>query len=596
MKKERPIKELIRKKPNIIVRLLISILVLILVILALMVLAFVFHKPITGFIIINNGDYTGTGYAVPEGFTLNPEYLTLSPTNQIFNISVSVNRLGGFVYKTGYFYNAKINDWVPFSFPQATISGSNWISENASTTLTLNASDNLKEGYNYVVVYSCKKSGADWICGCESNSSSAACNLWMLQIFSSTDVNATQNLTNCAWDYDCGSGKVCVNRTCSTLGCSNSSDCGSGRNCVSGNCVSNVSQNVIPKGYIGISNCTGLQAIQNNLTANYVLTNDLDCSDTRNWNGGAGFIPIGGLNNPFIGMFNGNSHIINGLYIHGSGNYIGLFSFTQQANLSNLFFINSIVSGGNHTGTLVGLANLTSFSNIGVSGSVVGTKVVGGIIGAMSNSNILLSYFSGEITALSNGGGLIGRVGDVFGIDPYPGPNVEQDWNTDSFDLVDRCWSSGSVSGTHQNLSNYFGGLIGYFNSGMWNDVVTQKVNIINSYSTSRVLGSTQVGGFIGKIQSANISNSYATGLVTATGVNYWQNGGFNAEQWWGGSTSCFWDINATRAIDSNSCIGKTTLEMKQQSTYSGWDFTNIWAINSNVNNGYPYLKNNPPL
>jgi hypothetical protein len=30
---------------------------------------------------------------------------------------------------------------------------------------------------------------------------------------------------------------------------------------------------------------------------------------------------------------------------------------------------------------------------------------------------------------------------------------------------------------------------------------------------------------------------------------------------------------------------------MKQQSTYNYWDFTNVWAINPEINNGYPYLR-----
>lgn len=36
---------------------------------------------------------------------------------------------------------------------------------------------------------------------------------------------------------------------------------------------------------------------------------------------------------------------------------------------------------------------------------------------------------------------------------------------------------------------------------------------------------------------------------------------------------------------------GKTTSEMKQQSTYAGYNFTNVWGIDSNKNDGYPYLR-----
>jgi hypothetical protein len=34
---------------------------------------------------------------------------------------------------------------------------------------------------------------------------------------------------------------------------------------------------------------------------------------------------------------------------------------------------------------------------------------------------------------------------------------------------------------------------------------------------------------------------------------------------------------------------------MKTQSTFSGWNFSTIWAINEGINNGYPYLQANPP-
>lgn len=36
----------------------------------------------------------------------------------------------------------------------------------------------------------------------------------------------------------------------------------------------------------------------------------------------------------------------------------------------------------------------------------------------------------------------------------------------------------------------------------------------------------------------------------------------------------------------------KTTAAMKMQSNYTGWDFDQVWAIDENVNDGYPYLRN----
>ena len=30
-------------------------------------------------------------------------------------------------------------------------------------------------------------------------------------------------------------------------------------------------------------------------------------------------------------------------------------------------------------------------------------------------------------------------------------------------------------------------------------------------------------------------------------------------------------------------------MKMKSQDTYTGWDFVTIWAMDSSVNEGYPY-------
>ena len=36
---------------------------------------------------------------------------------------------------------------------------------------------------------------------------------------------------------------------------------------------------------------------------------------------------------------------------------------------------------------------------------------------------------------------------------------------------------------------------------------------------------------------------------------------------------------------------GKTSTQMKDQSSYpDAWDFTNVWAIDANINEGYPHL------
>ena len=61
---------------------------------------------------------------------------------------------------------------------------------------------------------------------------------------------------------------------------------------------------------------------------NYVLTNDIDASSTRNWNGGLGFQPMGsGQSDYFQGIFDGQGHQITGLYCNRPNEvYAALFA------------------------------------------------------------------------------------------------------------------------------------------------------------------------------------------------------------------------------------------------------------------------------
>jgi hypothetical protein len=50
--------------------------------------------------------------------------------------------------------------------------------------------------------------------------------------------------------------------------------------------------------------------------------------------------------------------------------------------------------------------------------------------------------------------------------------------------------------------------------------------------------------------------------------------------------------VDTVHTIPANA---RNKTQLRDQSNYTGWDFVNIWKIDPNVNNGYPYLRNNPP-
>ena len=77
----------------------------------------------------------------------------------------------------------------------------------------------------------------------------------------------------------------------------------------------------VPEGWIGVYTIEDLDAIRENLGANYILMADLAFEDSDFEEGGrfpGGWTPIGTYNAPFFGIFNGNGHTVEGLVIRAS--------------------------------------------------------------------------------------------------------------------------------------------------------------------------------------------------------------------------------------------------------------------------------------
>ena len=276
-----------------------------------------------------------------------------------------------------------------------------------------------------------------------------------------------------------------------------------------------------------------LQEMANDLTVYYELGNDIDAYDTVNWNGGLGFEPIGFDVSYFTGSFDGKKHIVTGLYINRAPDYgIGLFGRIGAA------------------GTV---------KNVGIVGNNInGRMAVGGLAGH-SEGVISDCYATGTASAEADVGGLVGYTNKI----------------------VTRCYSSGSVTaGGRTGSFTSIGGLIG---------ITREPDSVISDcYSTADVTSTSayyQTGGFIG-INKDTVNNCYSTGQVTAaSGSN---RGGFCSMNQ-GSMSSCYWDTQTSTTSSSSGGTPKTTAEMKQQATFSGWDFVNTWDIEEDVT--YPFLR-----
>ena len=303
----------------------------------------------------------------------------------------------------------------------------------------------------------------------------------------------------------------------------------------------------------------------------FLQTADIDASSTSTWDSGAGWTPLGSVVSEtsyvaFTGSYNGAGHYISGLTINRpSTGYVGFFCLLYGATIQNLGLVNATITGGGETtGALSGLTwdSTTTVSNCYSTGTVNGINQVGGLVGDNSGAVITHCYSNCAINSSEKKtGGLVGS-------------------NSDG-GTVSYCFATGVVSGGEST-----GGLVGQNNS---------TSTISNCYSRGNVSGTADnVGGLVGRNVNAAVTNSYSTGTAYSLGC-YGDILGSNEGD--ASISNSFWDTNSsglTSGCGYNeatfNAIGKTTTEMKTQSTFTnaGWDFSSIWVISSTVNNGYP--------
>jgi hypothetical protein len=314
-------------------------------------------------------------------------------------------------------------------------------------------------------------------------------------------------------------------------------------------------------------------AISGDMTGYYMLMNDLDASETANWNDEGtstdtleGFKPIGKYSGnwdgytDFRGVFDGNGKKITGLtinrpqYISGNREGVGLFGLVgPEGEIKNLTFEGGHVRGYSNVGILVGV-NEGTVSNSFTQGDVTG-GYAGGLVGT-NKGTVTQSSARGEVTSS------YGTVGGLVGYN-YRG-------------AISRCFATGVIRG-----GQGVGGLVGLNYSG----------SISESFATGQVIGSGYTGGLLGENYSGSVSNCYACGEVTSKGETTSGIGGLIGSNS-GTVSGGYWDVATTGwAVSggSEASFGKTTAQMKRQATFTGWDFTNVWAIVEGVS--YPYLR-----
>lgn len=104
--------------------------------------------------------------------------------------------------------------------------------------------------------------------------------------------------------------------------------------------------------------------------------------------------------------------------------------------------------------------------------------------------------------------------------------------------------------------------------------IVNTELN--NSFSTGTITGNELVGGLAGRTGDSSINQSFATGQVSGNS-NVGGLTGFSIDS---SIIHSFWDIETTGQTSSaGGGTGRTTAEMKQETTYTDWDFNNTWMM-----------------
>ena len=349
--------------------------------------------------------------------------------------------------------------------------------------------------------------------------------------------------------------------------------------------------NEIPVGWTGIYTAGDLINIGSNLSGDYILMTDIDITvyfGASSWN------PIGDAGDPFTGNFNGNLYTIRGPIINSSrSGRQGLFGYVDYAEIKNLYLSHAHIEDtnsdwGSYHGILAGQTNDSIIENCHVHGYIKVGNHGGGLAGFATNSDFINCTFNVEVEGNSYLSGMVGEA-SICNFNYCGGQVILR-----GLDLVDY--------DDAQQLG-------GFLSSGL-------DIHCNNCYVVGELVGAwggTSIltyksAGFAVLDEDSELTNCYSAIIFN--------NDNLNISEWdedtayfvhsltvipSGNISNCYYDqdiANLPVGADSTYGIPKTTSEMKTQSTFSTWSFSEVWDIGDyfveystgNINEGYPFL------
>ena len=292
----------------------------------------------------------------------------------------------------------------------------------------------------------------------------------------------------------------------------------------------------------------------------------------------------------FKGTFNGNNHVISGIYCKGRG----IFEKASGAVIKNVIIKNSlfdtrsqafemvgsvcgeainseisgcksfatVLSSADKVGGIVGYAENSVIDNCRNIGYVLGKSCVGGVVGELASTEKLTSCLNkGTVAATGDyAGGIVSKIGTET--------------------TVDCCANAGTV----KSEGNYVGGIAG--------EILLDKNTMSNCYNSGSVSGKDNVGGMAGSLyisgdnhdseiaefieMKRELDRIYGDGIH----IGVWPPPGFDDERYSELYEIIYSDLPRMISCYSN---GNVSAQEKTVGSFSGkfdgniWSFRNCW-------------------
>ena len=386
-------------------------------------------------------------------------------------------------------------------------------------------------------------------------------------------------------------------------------------------------------GAIPIYTAEDLDNIRKNMAGSYVLMNDIDLTGFNygQWK------PIGDLDNPFKGVFDGQGHVIKNMAITGSY-YSGLFGETGDTTIKNLGMEDIRIENAANAGSILATGGVVLIYNCyNEGGIIINGRNAGGICSNIGNGSVIAyCYNTGSITAAEAGGicrhcysvtikncfntgditgayssalpYLIGGIlatgssasisncyntGDIFAVSLSS--NARAGGITTDIGTISNCFNTGNIYVDNQAIA-YAAGIS--CTSGANNCYNTGDIDAVSSRNASLV----RAGGIIcDRSISKHVVNSlvfsgriYAENTANPSNASSYLIGNLGSYDFNSANNLALEKIEGNAIDDSNGRI--TRAQAEKQDTYEkdlGWDFADVWQMVPGYK--YPQLQGLPP-